>query len=418
MPLLALTVMIGWGCTPDGGHAPAAGEAGRPPAPDEVPEILSIELETDAAPFYRARQTSDDDSPLANSIRRRFPRLAVDGCLLRAARAHLEVPAGVENRMPLAFTEFALHWAGCPDPSATVGLLRSNETGAGVMLDYLTDLVASDSYTHVGVARGAAAVPYRSRWIILLVNRRFSLEPAPSSGDPGGNLALQFRVDPQFTGASIVVTDPAGSTWTVDPGVSGGLVVAGVPLSSRPGRQWVELVGHGPSGPQVLALFPVAIGRDPPRAWVGRVRPDETWIATAEQAESFAGELVQQTRDRFDLPRLERDQELDAVARAHSRDMAAAGYFAHVSPTTGSVVDRLEARGYSAFSAAENIAMGPSLGEAQDSLMRSPGHRAAILDTRSTHFGVGVAITESQEYGRVYILTQVFVTRPAVRDPN
>jgi uncharacterized protein YkwD len=45
--------------------------------------------------------------------------------------------------------------------------------------------------------------------------------------------------------------------------------------------------------------------------------------------------------------------------------------------------------------------------------MRSPGHRAAILTTDATHFGVGVASTTSEEFGTMYLLTQVFVTRPA-----
>jgi hypothetical protein len=263
----------------------------------------------------------------------------------------------------------------------------------------------------VGVVRGPDDPPYRARWIVLLVDRRFTMRPAPTSGEPGGVLTLQFRVDPEFYRALIIVTDPGGGTRTVEPGISGGWVIAGVPLAARRGRQWVELIGHGPNGPQVLALFPIAVGRPPPRAWVGRIRPNESWIGNIAQAEAFAAELIHGTRGRFDLSRLERNSELDAVARSHSLEMAGSDFFAHVSPTTGTVVDRLRAAGFAATFAAENIALGSSLTEAHESLMRSPGHRAAILTTDTTHFGVGVASKTSEEFGTMYLLTQVFVTR-------
>ena len=44
--------------------------------------------------------------------------------------------------------------------------------------------------------------------------------------------------------------------------------------------------------------------------------------------------------------------------------------------------------------------------------MRSPGHRAAILTTDATHFGVGVVSTETEDFGSMFVLTQVFVTSP------
>jgi uncharacterized protein YkwD len=90
--------------------------------------------------------------------------------------------------------------------------------------------------------------------------------------------------------------------------------------------------------------------------------------------------------------------------------MASSDYFAHVSPSTGSIVDRLFAHGYLASFAAENIAIGSKITEAQESLMKSPGHRASILRSDATHFGVGVAFRR-EEFGTVHLLTQIFVTR-------
>jgi uncharacterized protein YkwD len=185
--------------------------------------------------------------------------------------------------------------------------------------------------------------------------------------------------------------------------------VSSLPVAPEVGRQWVELIGHGTAGPEVLALFPLEVGREPSRRFVGTLRRDESSVRSTEQAEELLADMIRRDRRRFDLPDLERDPALDAVARGHSREMATAGYFAHISPVTGSVADRLRARAYPASFAAENIAMAASLSEAEEGLMRSPGHRAAILSRRTTRFGVGVATTDAGGMGRLYLVTQVFV---------
>ena len=58
---------------------------------------------------------------------------------------------------------------------------------------------------------------------------------------------------------------------------------------------------------------------------------------------------------------------------------------------------------------AENLARSHYLHDAQESLMRSPGHRAAVLSQKATHLGVGVAITSDDQGQRLYHVTQVFV---------
>jgi uncharacterized protein YkwD len=377
---------------------------------DDVPEVFSVQLSGPPAGFYRAEAEVGTGSPLERRVRGRFPGLRIDPCLQRAAAAHLEVETALVDHLPLAFTEFAMHWAGCPDPSATVSVLLTTEDGDEALLDQIEELTANEEYTHIGVARDAAEPPYRARWLVLLTNRLFTLRPVPTSVEGGGTLPLQFRVDDRFARVTVAVTRPRGEIETFNAGLGGGQAVAAVPIAGQVGRQWIELIGHGRQGPHVLALFPVAIGRPPPEIWVGSPRPDERWVDTVEEAEELASDLIRKDRARFDLPEIQRDPRLDAIARQHSIEMASSGYFAHVSPSTGSVADRLQAQGYQASFAAENIAMGSLLIEAQESLMRSPGHRAAILSPEATHFGVGVAFRD-QEVGPVSLLTQVFVTR-------
>jgi hypothetical protein len=278
-----------------------------------------------------------------------------------------------------------------------------------VILDHLVATTRADPFSHVGIARTPAPAPYRWCWVVFLVDRLFALKPVPTSGEPGGTLPMLLRIDPRFTASKIIATWPRGEIHEAPVGMSGGWAVVSLPLANQVGRQWVELVGYGQMGPEVLALFPIEVGREPPRLWVGEARADESWIATVDQAEAVAVELVNRDRRRFGLPELPIDRSLSEIARSHSIEMASAGFFAHVSPTTGSIVDRLAAEGYEVRYAAENLAQSPFLADAQDGLMRSPGHRAAVLTKVATRMGLGVAITDGDGEGRVFHVTQIFV---------
>jgi hypothetical protein len=388
-------------------HAPSSQDekAGQPPT------AYSIRLQGKPALTYEADNRRTVNSPLARRIQNHIPHIRVDPCLQRAAAAHLQVEPDIVDHLPLAFTEFALHWAGCPDATATLIRLHSADDADDVLLEHLSTHIAEADYSHIGVARANADHPFTSTWLALLVNRRFTLQPFATSTEPGVVRPLVFRVDQMYDNVAVAVTDPEGNVSFIDVGLSDGWAVAGIKSPDQTGREWIELLGYGAAGPQVLALFPVAVGGQPPEIWVGVPRPDESWISDPADAENFAATLLLEDRRRFDLPQLERDPLLDSIARSHSADMASSGQFAHVLTSTGSIVDRLNAHDYQALFAAENIAMGASLTEAQEGLMRSPGHRAAILSGDATHFGVGVNIRRDKERGVMFHLTQVIVSK-------
>ena len=85
-------------------------------------------------------------------------------------------------------------------------------------------------------------------------------------------------------------------------------------------------------------------------------------------------------------------RDLVQVARAHSRDMRDTGVVAHVSPTTGSAGDRVRAGNIKSSLVLENVARAYGVGEAEEGLMNSPGHRANILSRDATHMGLGVVL--------------------------
>ena len=109
---------------------------------------------------------------------------------------------------------------------------------------------------------------------------------------------------------------------------------------------------------------------------------------------------------------LQRSPELDGVARAHSRDMAARDYVAHESPEGANTVDRLGHARLSGFTlAAENIGATsrPSPNhEIMTGWLRSPIHRSNLLAPAFNATGIGIA--RAKDGSLLY--TQLYLTYP------
>lgn len=115
-------------------------------------------------------------------------------------------------------------------------------------------------------------------------------------------------------------------------------------------------------------------------------------------------EMVNRERAAAGLKALAPDPALTEVARAHSADMFARGYFAHVTPEGLSPFDRMAAAHITFRIAGENLALAPTLKLAHTGLMNSPGHRANILRPEFGRVGIGImdggfrGIMVSQEF--------------------
>jgi uncharacterized protein YkwD len=101
-------------------------------------------------------------------------------------------------------------------------------------------------------------------------------------------------------------------------------------------------------------------------------------------------ELVNRERSAVGLAPLEADPELTEVARRHSADMFARGYFSHNTPDGKDPFDRIREADVSFRTAGENLALAPTLGIAHTGLMNSPGHRANILRPAFGRVGIGI----------------------------
>ena len=108
--------------------------------------------------------------------------------------------------------------------------------------------------------------------------------------------------------------------------------------------------------------------------------------------------LVNAERVGHGLKALRASRQLRVAAEGHGTDMVAHRFFAHVSPLTGAITDRVRHSGY--ISRQDDYVLGEDIAWGEGELstpaaivtawMNSPPHRAVILDRDFVDMGVGV----------------------------
>ncbi len=140
-----------------------------------------------------------------------------------------------------------------------------------------------------------------------------------------------------------------------------------------------------------MLVLPVAAGTDSPQKAAAML----ALTNGARKSEGLAG--------------LERDPRLDAVAQARAQDLLVKGYFDHFAPDGSSAFSELAARGITYGLSGENLARNTFPAEetvsvAFEALMKSPGHRANILEPRFTRIGIAAL-----QAGRTWLFVTVFM---------
>jgi len=101
-------------------------------------------------------------------------------------------------------------------------------------------------------------------------------------------------------------------------------------------------------------------------------------------------QMINEERQRHGLKLLQADPEMQQVARAHSQDMFAKGYFAHDDLEGKDPFERMKAASIRFATAGENLALAQTVEIAHVNLMNSPGHRANILNPNFGRVGIGI----------------------------
>ncbi|HTM22117.1 MAG TPA: CAP domain-containing protein [Kofleriaceae bacterium] len=342
------------------------------------------------------------------------PVPGADGRLYAAARDLAGVvPADAPVAYPLI--EFALQRHGIVEPSPHLRVIWGPLDDVDAIVEQLgavmPEILQDGPFARVGVgavARGAGG----DGAIILALQKSFiDTEPMPRALPAGGALRIRARVREPFRDPAVFVTREDGAVEQPRlQGDAAGFAVD-VDCTGHRGRQQIEVTAIDATGSTVLANFPVWCGEPAPNSLRLAPSEDDAPVTSAEEAERRLLELLNRDRARHKLPPLSADAEVAAVSRAHSREMYETGVVAHVSPRTGSASDRIRAAGIRTAAVLENVARAYGVGEAQEGLMNSPGHRANILSPDVTHVGIGVVIGDEVVGRRELFVTQVFIYR-------
>ncbi len=178
--------------------------------------------------------------------------------------------------------------------------------------------------------------------------------------------AVAGQIDESSVAATL--TDPAGVPQTVFAQVSGDRVL-GVLLSLDDVIGGRSAIVEGDERVEFEAADPESLSGDAP--------------AVLDLFES-----TNEERTDVGLSTLTWSQSLSDVAQFHADEMYRKGYFAHRSPTTGTVVDRLARSGIGVVRAGENLALAADASEAHRGLVKSPSHLDNIVNPDFTSVGI------------------------------
>lgn len=121
----------------------------------------------------------------------------------------------------------------------------------------------------------------------------------------------------------------------------------------------------------------------------------QTSVTRAER-ELFAS--VNQARQAQGLPTLRWDESLAAAARRHAALMAERGNAQHGFEGEPSLSARVKQTGARFSWLSENVCEGPTPGFIHAQFMKSPSHRANVLDRDMDSIGIGIADHDGQLY--------------------
>jgi uncharacterized protein YkwD len=265
--------------------------------------------------------------------------------------------------------------------------------------------------SHIGVG---SVVQDGTRWTVIVAAKRRILLAGTGTGqrNPYERLYLRGKLLPGYFKPQLMLTRPDGQVREMPLSTSDTQFEHILELDGLKGRYMVEIMVGSRWGPAVAALFPLDVGMAHRVTQV--VATDDSRLSLADKRLRMLN-LINADRRRFQLAPVALNERLSQMAQGHSEDMKQHRFFAHTSPTTGSLEDRAKAIGIKPMTLGENIAVSGSLTEAEEGLMASPAHRSMILDPQMQVVGIGITLSDPGERGPVrYWVTQNY----AVHEPD
>jgi uncharacterized protein YkwD len=126
---------------------------------------------------------------------------------------------------------------------------------------------------------------------------------------------------------------------------------------------------------------------------LGQIAPAQQKTSAPEQALFDAANRERKARQ---LSPLQWSAALASAARGHAQKMAQKNTLSHQFPGESDLGTRVRLTGVRFRAVAENVAQGPSAAEIHTQWMKSPPHRANLLDSELDSVGIGVEERKGQ----------------------
>lgn len=375
--------------------------------------LVLLAARASAAAPPPASELGEAEARAALHVRQAFERIGRsaplgDPPLTQAARtlgreallATAEAASG--TRIGLALSE-----AGGWDPNPRLVLIRSWPTQTTLQAFLQRSDFTAEAASHAGVA--LVADDEHTVLVLLLADRKAVVQPFPRRLERApARQRLCFELRAPLGRPSVYVTRPSGAVDRVgEVSERGGSYCAQVGFGMN-GRHAVEVLGEGPEGPEVAAMFSVEVGpaapAAPPDAVVGGPEP-----ASPDEARLRLLTRVNALRASASVGPVKPDVRLDAVAQTYAERMASQRFFAHISPEGDALPDRLERAGYAYQSSGENLGMASGPLAAHAAIEESPGHRKNLLDPAFERIGFGLA-RQARDGGSDLLLVELLAT--------
>jgi hypothetical protein len=286
--------------------------------------------------------------------------------------------AGLAEAVPAAISR-----AGGWDPAPRSVVLGGSSADGIVQYLRAQQSLTEDRADVFGV--GISVQTGKLTLLVVTARRYATVSTFPRTLPVGGQAELAVTLRAPLRNPQLVVTAPDGRAETNSAAVAAGeTLTAGLTFPAA-GRYTIEVMGRGPEGPKVAALFGVTVGP------VGKAMASDDGPEPKDPIAKIDAVLahINRVRARAKAGPLVHDHNLDVLALEQAEDMATHHFFAHVSPTRGDLHQRLTGR-YAYVRAGENLGEADGALAAERAIEGSPAHLENTLDPRFTHVGLAL----------------------------
>lgn len=326
---------------------------------------------------------------------------APDAALAEVARRNADRQVQGLDILPADELLFTLRAAGDPHPWPRAWSI----SGGPLTEDELSRRFSAwaSGWRTLGVRRcGVARVaqPDGSEVVSVLgVDALADLAPLPTAARVGQWLTLEGAMLVPASAVKVVLLGPRGAPRSVPATLHQGRVRSSFAVDQA-GSWLVQVLATVSTGPRPVLEAMVHVGTPAPGRFTRAPAPGEDAGKGAKDDGEALMRMMNAARAAEGQPALSRDAALDALALEHAEAMQRARLVGH-DVGDGDPMARMQAAGYRARVAGENVATSDKVESAHRAIWASPSHRGNLL--MGEYRRAGVAVVRDAN-GRVWVV--------------